>query len=300
MKRIFLFVLTNLLVVVTISLLVNLLGLRPYLSARGIDYQALLVFCLIWGFAGSFISLQLSRWTAKNAMGVQLIDPANPGGPGEARLVETVTALCQRAGLSTLPEIGIYASPEVNAFATGPSRSRSLLAISSGLLQQMDSRAVEAVIGHEVAHIANGDMVTMTLVQGVVNAFVMFIARVVAFAVDSALRSDRERGGGLGYFAQYMLIMVLESVLMLLSAPLIYYYSRSREYRADRGGAEYSGRDNMIHALELLKSGSQAQDNRAPALSTFKINGRGRGLAAMLFSSHPPLEARIEALRRLP
>ena len=300
MKRIALFVVVNLLVVVTISFLVNLLGLRPYLSASGIDYQALLIFCSIFGFAGAFISLQLSRWSAKMAMGVELINPENPSGPQEARLVEAITGLCQRAGLSPLPEIGIYRSPEVNAFATGPSRSRSLLAVSSGLLQQMDGRAVEGVLGHEISHIVNGDMVTMTLIQGVVNTFVMFLARIIAFAIDNALRGrDRERrGGGLGFFAQYLLIMVLESVLFLIASPVIYYFSRTREYRADAGSARLSGAETMIHALESLQSATQVEDKRAPALSTFKINGHGRGLAALLFSTHPPIEARIAALRR--
>lgn len=300
MKRIFLFVAVNILVVLTISFLINLLGVRPYLSARGIDYQALLIFCSLFGFAGSFISLQLSRWTAKRAMGVELIDPDRPGGQQEERLVSLMRSLCQRAGLSPLPEIGIYQSPELNAFATGPSRSRSLMAVSSGLLQRMDSRAVEGVLGHEISHIVNGDMVTMTLVQGVVNTFVMFIARVAAFAVDNAMRSrdDERRGGGLGYFAHYILVSVLESVLMLLASPLVYYFSRSREYRADAGSAALAGRETMIHALESLRDGPRLRDDRGPAFAAFKIDGHGHGLAQLLFASHPSLEARIEALRR--
>jgi heat shock protein HtpX len=299
-KRIFFFLVVNLLVVVTISLILNLLGVRPYLSRQGIDYQSLLVFCMIWGFAGSFISLQLSRWMAKRSMGVELIDPSQPGSALERRLVETVSAICQREGLETLPEIGIYRSPEVNAFATGPSRSRALLAISSGLLEAMDNKAVEGVIGHEVSHIVNGDMVTMTLLQGVVNAFVMFFARVAAFFLESALRGrNDDRRGGLGYWGHYMLISLLESVLMVLAAPVIYWFSRRREYQADAGSARASGRDTMIHALESLKRATQVEDNRAPALSAFKINGHGRGLAAMLFASHPPLDARIAALKRL-
>lgn len=299
MKRIFIFILVNLLVVVTISLLMNLLGVRPYLSARGIDYQALLVFCSIFGFAGAFISLQLSRWTAKRAMGVELLDLQRPGGATESRLVETVSSLCQKAGLSTLPEIGIYDSPEVNAFATGPSRNRALLAVSSGLLRQMDRRAVEGVLGHEIAHIANGDMVTMTLVQGVANTFVMFFARIAAFAIDQALRrgEDRDRGG-LGLFAHYLLVSLFETLFMLLAAPVVYYFSRLREYRADAGSAQYLGRETMIHALESLRGSTQVRDDRAPALSAFKINGHGQGLMALLFSTHPPIEARIAALKR--
>ena len=299
MKRIMLFIMVNMLVVVTVSFLINLLGLAPYMTARGINYRSLLIFCSLFGFAGSFISLQLSRWTAKRAMGVELIDPKNPANSLERQLVETVTSLCQRAGLSTLPEIGIYSSPEVNAFATGPSKSRALLAISSGLLGQMDTRAVEGVIGHEVAHIVNGDMVTMTLIQGVVNTFVMFFARVIVFAIDNAMRGkdNERRGGGLGYFAHYLLISALESVLFLLASPIIYYFSRTREYRADAGSAQMSGRETMIYALESLKRSTQVEDKRAPALSTFKINGHGHGLLSLLYASHPPIDKRIEALR---
>lgn len=299
MKRIVLFLLTNVLVVVAISLLVNLLGLRPYLNSRGVDYQALLVFSFIFGFCGALISLALSRWTAKMAMGVHLIDPTRPAGSAENRLIMKITELCRKAGLDTLPEIGLYESPEVNAFATGPSRRRSLLAISTGLLNAMDSRAVDGVLGHEITHIVNGDMVTMTLVQGLVNTFVIFFSRIVLIALESSMQRDEDgrRRGGLGYFAQYMLISLLESVLFLLASPIIYWYSRRREYRADWGSADLTSRDTMIHALEQLKAATQVQDNRAPSLSTFKINGRGRGLAQVLFASHPPLDARIQALK---
>jgi len=301
MKRVLLFVLTNILVIVTVSLIINILGLRPYLSAQGIDYQSLLVFCALFGFAGSFISLQLSRWMAKRGMGVQVIDPASPGGDFEARLVARVQRLCQQAGLDTLPEIGIYPSPEVNAFATGPSKSRALLAISSGLLNRMDDRAIDGVLGHEISHIVNGDMVTMTLLQGIVNTFVMFVSRIAVYALDNAMRSrDDDRGSrGLGYFSQYLLISALESILMFLASPVIYWYSRRREYRADAGSARMTGRETMIHALESLRDGPRIQDDRAPSVSAFKIDGRGHGIMQALFSTHPPLEARIEALKRL-
>ncbi len=300
MKRIVLFLLTNVLVILVISLVINLVGLRPYLTSRGIDYGALLAFCFIFGFGGALVSLAMSRWTAKMAMGVQLIDPTNPGGPLENRLVMKITDLCRKGGLDTLPEIGIYNSPEVNAFATGPSRRRSLLAISSGLLNVMDSRAVDGVIGHEISHIVNGDMVTMTLLQGLVNTFVIFFSRILLIALESSMQRDdegRRRPSGLGYFAQYMLISVLESVLFLLASPIIYWYSRRREYRADWSSADLTSRDTMIHALEQLKAATQVQDKRAPSLSSFKINGHGRGLAQLLFASHPPLDARIQALR---
>lgn len=301
MKRIFIYLAVNFLVVISISIIINLLGIRPYLGARGVDYQALLVFCAIWGFAGSFISLQLSRWSAKRAMGVELIDPRSPAGPVESRLVETVTRLCQRAGLDTLPEIGIYPSNEVNAFATGPSKNRSLLAVSSGLLNSMDATAVEGVLGHEIAHINNGDMVTMTLIQGVVNTFVMFFSRIAVIAIENMMRrdSDDRHGEGLGYFAHMILVSLFETVFMFLSAPLIYYFSRVREYRADKGSAEITGRETMIHALESLQKCAGLVDNRSqPALAVMKINGQASGLLSMLFSSHPPIDARIAALRR--
>lgn len=298
-KRVMLFVFTNILVIAAISIIVQIFGLERYTGGQG-GTMGLLIMCGLFGFVGSFISLQMSRWTAKRAMGVQLIDPENPQSRVEREIVDLVRSLCTRLNIRTLPEIGIYDSPELNAFATGPSADRALLAISSGLLEKMDPSALEGVIGHEVCHIANGDMVTMTLLQGVVNTFVMFLSRILVFALDNFLRDrDDRRGGGLGYFAQYMLIQVLQSVLMLLASPLIYYFSRMREYAADAGSARATGRENMIHALETLKRYTQIEDNRAPALSTFKINGRGHGLIAMLYASHPPLDARIEALRRL-
>ncbi|MBI5201025.1 MAG: M48 family metalloprotease, partial [Elusimicrobia bacterium] len=207
MKRTFLLIAVNLLVVLTISFFINLLGFRPYLSSRGLDYRGLLVFCAAFGFMGSFISLQLSRFTAKMSMGVQLIDPERPDGEAERLLVGTVRDLCRKAGITTLPEIGVYPSSEVNAFATGPSKNRALVAVSSGLFQAMDEQGLVGVLGHEISHITNGDMVTMTLLQGVANTFVMFFARVGAMLIDGYLRGrdDERRGGGLGYWGQYML-----------------------------------------------------------------------------------------------
>ncbi|OGS04299.1 MAG: zinc metalloprotease HtpX [Elusimicrobia bacterium RIFCSPLOWO2_12_FULL_59_9] len=297
MKRVMLFIAINLLVVVTISLVINLLGVRPYITSSGMDYYSLLVFCGLFGFGGALISLQLSRWMAKQAMGVVLVDPKHPASEAERMLVDKVQSLCLRAGLSTLPEIGFYESPEVNAFATGPSRNRALLAVSTGLFERMDERALEGVLGHEVSHIANGDMVTMTLIQGVVNTFVMFFARVAVFAIDHFLRDRNERGEGLGFFAHMIVISILETLLMLLAAPIIYYFSRSREYRADSGSAAIAGRETMIHALRALKSCTELVDNRQTSLATLKINGHTKGLISMLFSSHPPIDARIDALR---
>jgi heat shock protein HtpX len=196
-----------------------------------------------------------------------------------------------------LPDLGIYPSREVNAFATGPSAGRSLVAVSAGLLSRMDSKAVEGVLAHEVSHIVNGDMVTMTLLQGVANTFVMFVSRVAVFAIDNFMRSRDDDGRGLGYFAQYMLIMLFESVLMLLAMVVIYSFSRRREFAADKGSAELSGRETMIHALESLRDHKDQVDHSHPGMATFKIHGGARGLVALLYSSHPPLEARIAALR---
>jgi len=298
MRRFFVFFAVNAAVIVALSILLNALGLHPYLHANGVHYQSLLIFCGIFGMGGAFISLQISRWMAKRALGVVLIDPKQPENDTEAFLVDRVQSLCARAQLKDLPEIGIYASPEVNAFATGPSRSRSLLAVSTGLLERMDSDAIEGVLGHEIAHITNGDMVTMTLVQGVVNTFVMFFARILAHLLNNFLRSDDDEGG-LGFFGYIAVVFVLESVLFLLASPIIYWFSRKREYRADARSAEISGREQMIHALESLKESSRLVDNSNQSLATMKIHGGARGLVAMLYSSHPSLDARIAALKSI-
>ncbi len=288
LKRLFLFALTNLLVIVTISLTLNLLGVRPYLSARGIDYNALLVFCLVWGMGGAFISLALSRVMAKWMMGVQVIDPRTATGAA-ADLVRTVHALAERAGLPAMPEVGVYESPELNAFATGPTRSRALVAVSTGLLADMDRGQLEGVLGHELTHVANGDMVTMTLIQGVVNAFVMFLARIIAFAV--ARSSEREDSRGM----QSLITIVLEIAFSLLGSMVVAAFSRWREYRADAGGARLAGREKMIAALQELQRRYEPLENR-PALATLKIAGKSGGLLA-LFASHPPLDERIARLR---
>lgn len=288
LKRIFLFTLTNLLVIVTISITLNLLGVRPYLSARGIDYNALLVFCLVWGMGGAFISLALSRVMAKWMMGVQVIDPRQASGAA-ADLVHTVHALAERAGLPAMPEVGIYQSPELNAFATGPTKSRALVAVSTGLLESMDRGQLEGVLGHELTHVANGDMVTMTLIQGVVNAFVMFLARVIAFAVTRS--SERDSGRGM----QYLITIVLEIAFSLLGSMVVAAFSRWREYRADAGGARLAGREKMIAALQELQRRYQPLEAK-PALATLKIAGKSGGLMAF-FASHPPLDERIARLR---
>lgn len=296
-KRIGLFLLTNLLVMVSISLILNLLGVRGYITAYGIDYQQLMIFCLVWGMGGAFISLALSRFMAKHAMGVQLIDPKRASGI-EAELVERVYRLAKNAGISTMPQVGIYESPELNAFATGPTRNRSLVAVSSGLLQRMDTEELEGVLAHEISHVANGDMVTLTLIQGVVNAFVMFLARVIAFAIAQALRDRDERGGGMGHFAQMMVTMVLEMVFMIFGSMVVAAFSRWREFRADAGGARLAGRDSMVKALQKLQRTYEIVDpNTQPAsVETMKISGH-KGGWMFLFSSHPPLEKRIARLQ---
>jgi heat shock protein HtpX len=295
-KRIFLFMAVNLLVVLTISLLLNPFGVRPYLTAYGIDYQQLMVFCLIWGMGGAFISLALSRVMAKWMMGVKVIDPQTRE-PELQELVQTVYRLAQAAGLPKMPEVGIYNSGEVNAFATGPTKSRALVAVSSGLLTRMGRDEIEGVLGHEISHVGNGDMVTMTLIQGVVNAFVMFLSRAIAFAIMQGTRSrDDDRRGVSSPFLYYIVQFVLEIVFMILGSIVVCWFSRWREYRADAGGARLAGRQSMIGALQALARMHEMVDPSAqPAVQALKISSRGTGLFR-LFSTHPPLEERIARL----
>jgi len=296
-KRIFLFLAVNILVLITISITLRVFNVQPYLNGHGIKFGALLVFCGIVGFAGAFISLALSRIMAKMMLGVVVIDPARTGSPVEADLVATVGRLAQAAGLP-MPEVGIYESPELNAFATGPTKSRALVAVSSGLLRGMGRQEIEGVLGHEMTHIANGDMVTMTLLQGVVNTFVMFLARVAAFTLSSFLRGERQRGGGISYMLNWVFVIAFEIAFSLLGAIVVMWFSRMREYRADAGGAHLAGREKMIGALEALKRAVPIVDNRAPSLANFKINGGRRGLLA-LWASHPDLDDRITRLREM-
>ena len=289
-KRILLFLATNILVMLTISILVQLLGLNRGLGAYGIDYGQLMLFCLVWGMGGSLISLALSRVMAKMMMGVRLIDPAT-SDPRERALLDTVHALARGARLPAMPEVGYYNSPEVNAFATGPTRSRALVAVSSGLLQRMNGDEVEGVLGHEISHIANGDMVTMTLIQGVVNAFVLFLARVIAFAISQNVR-DENRGA-----VNFGVVLVLQIVLSLFGAMVVAAFSRWREFRADRGGATLAGSPKMIAALERLRRTSELVDTRQEAIATLKIAG-GPSRFMALMATHPPLEERIARLQQ--
>jgi heat shock protein HtpX len=289
-KRIALFLAVNLLVLLTISILLTVLGVRPYLTPYGLDYTQLALFVLVWGMGGAFISLALSRVMAKWMLGVQVIPP-DVRDPELRWLVDTVHHLAQRAGLPAMPQVGRYESPEVNAFATGPTRSRALVAVSSGLLARMDHAQVEGVLGHELTHIANGDMVTMTLIQGVVNAVVMFLARVIAYTVTTNMRAEARA------MARFAITIALEIGLSILGMIVVAGFSRRREFRADAGGARLAGREKMIGALQALQ-GTQALAPPEPnhALATLKISGRAGGLAS-LFATHPPLEARIRRLQ---
>ena len=289
MKRIFLFLATNMAIVLVLSVTMRLLGVEPYLNANGLNLGSLLIFAAVMGFGGSFISLAISKWSAKRAMGVQVIEA--PSTSTEFWLVETVRKYSAEAGIK-MPEVGIFDTPEVNAFATGMTKNSSLVAVSSGLLRQMSKSEAEAVIGHEIAHIANGDMVTLALIQGVVNTFVMFLSRVIGHVVDRVVFKT-ENGHGPAFF---ITMIVAELVLGVLASIIVMYFSRQREFRADRGGAGLAGRSNMIAALQRLNSLHPAP--LPEKLAAFGISGGGAGGIKRLFMTHPPLEERIEALRR--
>jgi len=290
MKRVLLFVLTNVAVMVVLSTVVYLLDLDKYLSGRG-GMGGLLAVAAIFGFGGAFISLAMSKWVAKRSMGVQVIE--QPANATEKWLVDTVRAYAKEAHIG-MPEVGIFESPEPNAFATGMRKDAALVAVSTGLLNRMRKEEVEAVIGHEVAHVANGDMVTLTLIQGVVNTFVFFIARVIGNIVDNATRGNSERSGpGMAYFAS---VIFAEIVLGILASMIVMYFSRQREFRADHGGAWLAGRQNMIGALEALQR--QHEPQGLPSnMAAFGINGGVPSGLRRLFMSHPPLEERIAALK---
>ena len=290
-KRTMIFLGVNALILLTLSFTLRLLGVGHYFTARGIDFQSLLVFCLVWGMGGAFISLALSRVLAKWMMGVKVIDP-NTSEPELRELVATVHRLARAANLPEMPEVGWYPSPEVNAFATGPTKSRALVAVSAGLLERMDRQAVEGVLGHEIAHVANGDMVTMTLVQGVINALVMFLARVIAFFLANRGRSDDSSAA-----PSYFIIFILEIALSALGMIAVAAFSRYREYRADAGGAELAGRQKMIGALEALQRASGLVDlTGKESLATLKISGKRK---FSLFATHPPLDERIARLKAM-
>jgi heat shock protein HtpX len=292
-KRIFLFLALNIAVMMTVEILLHVFNVGPYINARGLDYNALAAFCLIWGMAGSFMSLALSRVMAKWMMGVKVIDPQTRDSDLQ-QLVQTVHSLARAAHLPAMPEVGIYDSPELNAFATGPTKSRALVAVSTGLLSRMTRDQIEGVLGHEITHVANGDMVTMTLLQGVINAFVMFLSRVIAFAIMQAMRGDREERERGGISGMYWLVQfALEIAFMILGSMIVAAFSRWREFRADRGGAKLAGRENMIAALEMLQRTYETVDPAKPAIQALKISSRPSGMMRF-FASHPSLDVRIE------
>lgn len=291
MKRILLFVATNLAVLLLISIVFKLLGIEGVLHSNGVDLNlgALLVMSAVIGFSGSIISLFMSKWMAKSSMGVEIIE--HPSSTIQNWLLETVRQQSQKAGIG-MPEVGIFDSPDPNAFATGWNRNNALVAVSTGLLQQMNRDEVEAVLGHEISHVANGDMVTLTLIQGVVNTFVVFLSRVIGHIVDRVILKN-ERGQGIGYF---IASMVAQVVLSFLASAIVMWFSRQREFRADAGGADLAGRQKMIAALQRLQAAHDPQP-LPEEMAAFGINAGQMGGLQRLFLSHPPLEERIQALR---
>ncbi|MDD2685289.1 MAG: protease HtpX [Gallionella sp.] len=290
MKRIFLFILTNLAVLFVINITLRILGVDRWLDeSGGINFGALLVMSAVIGFAGSIISLLMSKWSAKRMVGAHVIE--NPSDPTERWLVDTVSRQAQMAGIG-MPEVAIYDAPDVNAFATGWNRNNALVAVSTGLLHSMSRDEAEAVLAHEVSHVANGDMVTLALIQGVVNTFVVFLSRLFGYFVDRVLlKNDGRDGPGIGMFVAEM---VAQLVLGVLASVVVMWFSRQREFRADAGGANLAGRLKMIAALERLKR-NQEPAHLPEQIAAFGISG-GKGLSR-LFMTHPPLEERIEALR---
>ena len=299
LKRISLFLLVNILVMVTVSFTLSLLGVNRYLySSYGIDYRSLAIFCLVWWMVGSFISLGLSRVMAKMMMGVELIDPKTRD-PDLQDLLQMVYLLSKAAGLPKMPEVGIYDSLDLNAFATGPTKSRSLVAVSSGLLSGMNRTEIEGVIGHELSHVANGDMVTLTLIQGIVNAFVMFLSRVLAYFAAQALRGENEREERGGNWMQFVFTFVFEIFFSILGSMVVAWFSRYREFRADAGSARIAGREKMIAALQALKRVYDVPMNApevSAAFQAMQISSHKKGLLN-LFASHPSLDERIERLQ---
>lgn len=293
MKRILLFLATNIAIILILSITLRLLGVDSILAQNGsLNLNALLVFAAVFGFGGSFISLAISKWMAKRATGAQII--TQPSNEMEAWLLETVTRQAKQAGIG-MPEVAIYHSPEVNAFATGMSRNNALVAVSSGLLNNMSRDEAEAVMAHEISHVANGDMVTLALIQGVVNTFVIFFARIIGYFVDRVILKN-ESGHGIGFFVTSI---VAEIILGILASTIVMWFSRQREFRADNGGAALAGREKMIAALERLQQQSGQPSQLPDQIAAFGISG---GLATgmkRLFMTHPPLAERIASLKAM-
>lgn len=290
MKRVLLFIATNIAVIVVLSIVVNLLGVDRFLYANGINYVSLLIFAGIFGFGGSFISLAISKWMAKWSTGAQVI--MEPRSEMEIWLTNTVKKLASQAGIG-MPDVAVFDSDSPNAFATGMNKNNALVAVSTGLLRTMKRDEVEAVLGHEISHVANGDMITLSLIQGVVNTFVIFISRVVGYFVDRVILKNEE-GHGLGFF---ITTIVAQIVFGILASVIVLWFSRQREFRADAGGAKLAGTGSMIAALESLQR--SVYEPLPDQMTAFGISGKPskHGLK-MLFMTHPPLEDRIEALKR--
>ena len=291
MMRIVLFLATNLAVILVASVTLSILGVGSYMGAQGLHLGNLLAFCLVFGMVGSIISLLISKWMAKKTMGVQIIE--QPQNAGEQWLLSTVQELSEKAGIG-MPEVGIFGAGEPNAFATGWNKNNALVAVSTGLLQRMDKEEVKAVLGHEIGHVANGDMVTLALIQGVVNAFVMFFARIIGDFVDRMLAGDDEEYTGPG-IAFYVTSFIAEMILGILASSIVAWFSRRREYRADEAGAELVSPAAMISALARLKETHDEPSTMNGEMVAFGISG---GKMAAMFASHPPLDDRIEALRQ--
>lgn len=293
MMRIALFLLTNLAVVFIASITLNLLGVGSYLEAGGgLNLTSLLIFCFVFGMAGSVVSLLISKWMAKRSTGTQVI--SQPNNQQEQWLVQTVAELAKKAGIG-MPEVGIFPSNQSNAFATGWNRNAALVAVSSGLLERMRPEEVRAVLAHEIGHVANGDMVTLALVQGVVNTFVMFFARIIGHTVDKVIFKNENEGHGIAF---YVSSIVAEIVLGILASAIVMWFSRFREFRADEAGARLAGSGAMINALERLKNEQNLPNDMPDSLTAFGFNkGQTTSMIQKLFSSHPPLDDRITALR---
>ena len=290
MKRVFLFLATNIAIMVVLSVVVHVLGADRWLTANGLNLEGLLIFSAIFGMGGAFISLAMSKWIAKMSVGARVID--KPQNSMESWLVSTVSRLARQAEIG-MPEVAIYDSPDINAFATGATKNSSLVAVSTGLLRSMSQDEAEAVLGHEISHIANGDMVTLTLIQGVVNTFVIFMARAIGYVIDQTVFRREGRGTGIGYF---FTVIVLEILFGIIASMIVAWFSRQREFRADAGGAQLAGRNKMISALQRLQA-AHAPSQLPQQMQAFGINsGLGTGLRA-LFMTHPPLETRIAALQ---
>lgn len=294
MLRIGLFLLTNFAVIAVASITLNILGVGSYLdeSGSGLNLQALLIFCAVFGFSGAFISLFLSKWMAKRSMRVQLIE--NPRTPEERWLFETVQDLARKANIG-MPEVGVFPSEQSNAFATGWNKNKALVAVSAGLMHRFNKNEIRAVLGHEVGHVANGDMVTLTLVQGVVNTFVMFFARIIGHIVDRVVLKN-ERGHGIGY---YIATFAAEMILAFFASMIVAWFSRRREFRADIAGAQLADRESMIAALQRLQAEMQAHvpSQMSGSLKAFGISSGFVSGLAKFQATHPPLEKRIAALR---